>query len=296
MNNLGYMALAVLSVLLLLLIGKIHLLRRAARTLREGLQRQRETQSNTLLSLPCRDREMLALADCLNDELRTLRDARRRYEHGDLELKEAITNISHDLRTPLTAIFGSLALLEQEEKSEAAASYLSQIENRAEALKALTDELFRYSLAASVASLSPQPVELRACAGGGDFSPFTVRCASTRYLRVALSLPDRQVIRSLDPEALSRILHNILSNALKYSDGDLAVVMTEDGAITFRNAARHLTPITVGRLFDRYYTVEAAQNGTGLGLSIAKALTERMGGSISAACRDGCLEIRLTFH
>lgn len=294
MNNLGYMALAVLSVLLLLLIGKIHILRRAARTLREGLQRQRETQSNTLLSLPCRDREMLALADCLNDELRTLRDARRRYEHGDLELKEAITNISHDLRTPLTAIFGSLALLEQEEKSEAAASYLSQIENRAEALKALTDELFRYSLAASVASLSPQPVELRAALEEAILSFYGA--LRQQGIVPALSLPDRQVIRSLDPEALSRILHNILSNALKYSDGDLAVVMTEDGAITFRNAARHLTPITVGRLFDRYYTVEAAQNGTGLGLSIAKALTERMGGSISAACRDGCLEIRLTFH
>ncbi len=294
MNNLGYMALAVLSVLLLLLIGKIHILRRAARTLREGLQRQRETQSNTLLSLPCRDREMLALADCLNDELRTLRDARRRYEHGDLELKEAITNISHDLRTPLTAIFGSLALLEQEEKSEAAASYLSQIENRAEALKALTDELFRYSLAASVASLSPQPVELRAALEEAILSFYGA--LRQQGIVPALSLPDRQVIRSLDPEALSRILHNILSNALKYSDGDLAVVMTEDGAITFRNAARHLTPITVGRLFDRYYTVEAAQNSTGLGLSIAKALTERMGGSISAACRDGYLEIRLTFH
>lgn len=294
MNNLGYMALAVLSVLLLLLIGKIHILRRAAQTLREGLQRQRETQSNTLLSLPCRDREMLALADCLNDELRTLRDARRRYEHGDLELKEAITNISHDLRTPLTAIFGSLALLEQEEKSEAAASYLSQIENRAEALKALTDELFRYSLAASVASLSPQPVELRAALEEAILSFYGA--LRQQGIVPALSLPDRQVIRSLDPEALSRILHNILSNALKYSDGDLAVVMTEDGAITFRNAARHLTPITVGRLFDRYYTVEAAQNSTGLGLSIAKALTERMGGSISAACRDGYLEIRLTFH
>lgn len=293
MNNLGYMALAVLSVLLLLLIGKIHILRRAARTLREGLQRQRETQSNTLLSLPCRDREMLALADCLNDELRTLRDARRRYEHGDLELKEAITNISHDLRTPLTAIFGSLAILEQEEKSEAAASYLSQIENRAEALKALTDELFRYSLAASVASLSPQPVELRAALEEAILSFYGA--LRQQGIVPALSLPDRQVIRSLDPEALSRILHNILSNALKYSDGDLAVVMTEDGAITFRNAARHLTPITVGRLFDRYYTVEAAQNSTGLGLSIAKALTERMGGSISAACRDGYLEIRLAF-
>ncbi|HIR10475.1 MAG TPA: sensor histidine kinase, partial [Candidatus Avoscillospira stercoripullorum] len=116
-----------------------------------------------------------------------------------------------------------------------------------------------------------------------------------RGITPALSLPDRPVRRTLDPEALSRILHNILSNALKYSDGDLSVTMTEEGVITFRNAAQHLTPIAVGRLFDRYYTVESAQSSTGLGLSIAKALTERMGGRISAAYEDGSLEIRLAF-
>lgn len=293
MNTLGYVVLIVLSVLLLFLLWKVYLLRHAARTLRDGLMRKREQESNTLLSLPCRDREMLALADCLNDELRALRDARRRYAHGDLELKEAIANISHDLRTPLTAIFGSLALLEREEKTEAVERYLSQIENRAQALKMLTDELFRYALAASVASLSPKPLELRAALEEALLACYGA--LHQRGITPALSLPDRPVRRTLDPEALSRILHNILSNALKYSDGDLSVTMTEDGVITFRNAAQHLTPIAVGRLFDRYYTVESAQSSTGLGLSIAKALTERMGGRISAAYEDGSLEIQLVF-
>lgn len=293
MNHFGYVALAVLSALLLLLLLKIHLLHQAARTLRDGLVRQRETESNTLLSLPCRDREMMALADCLNDELRLMRDARLRYQHGDLELKEAVTNISHDLRTPLTAIFGYLALLEREETTETAASYLSQIENRAQALKALTDELFRYALAAPVASLSPQSLELRAALEEALLSFYGA--LHQRGIAPALTLPNWPVMRTLDPKALSRIFHNILSNALKYSSGDLSVTMTEEGAITFRNAAKNLTAITVGRLFDRFYTVEAAQNGTGLGLSIAKALTERMGGTISAAYENGDLEIRLFF-
>ena len=293
MNTLGYVVLIVLSVLLLFLLWKVYLLRHAARTLRDGLMRKREQESNTLLSLPCRDREMMALADCLNDELRLMRDARLRYQHGDLELKEAVTNISHDLRTPLTAIFGYLALLEREEKTEVVARYLSQIENRAQALKTLTDELFRYALAASVAALSLQPLELRAALEEALLSCYGA--LHQRGITPALSLPDRPVTRTLDPEALSRILHNILSNALKYSDGDLSVTMTEEGVITFRNAAQHLTPIAVGRLFDRYYTVESAQSSTGLGLSIAKALTERMGGTISAAYENGDLEIRLAF-
>lgn len=293
MNSLGYAALAVLVLCLLLLLWKVHLLRQATRTLREGLQRQRETQTNTLLSLPCRDREMLALADCLNRELRDLRETRLRYQHGDLELKEAITNISHDLRTPLTAMFGSIALLEREEKSEAVSAYLQQIENRAQALKVLTDELFRYSVAASITALSPEPVELRAALEEALLSFY----GALRQRRIvpSLSLPAQPVTRSLDSAALTRILHNILSNALKYSDGDLSITMTAEGEIRFRNAARTLNSVAVGMLFDRFYTVETARDSTGLGLSIAKVLTERMGGGISAAYQDGDLTIRLVF-
>lgn len=72
--------------------------------------------------------------------------------NGDRELKEAVTNISHDLRTPLTAICGYLDLLEREDKSEAATRYLSLIENRVQALKQLTEELFRYSVILSTAN------------------------------------------------------------------------------------------------------------------------------------------------
>lgn len=293
MNSLGYAALAVLVLCLLLLLWKVHLLRQAARTLREGLQRQRETRTNTLLSLPCRDREMLALADCLNRELRDLRETRLRYQHGDLELKEAITNISHDLRTPLTAMFGSIALLEREEKSEAVSAYLQQIENRAQALKVLTDELFRYSVAASITALSPEPVELRAALEEALLSFYGA--LRQRGIVPSLSLPAQPVTRSLDSAALTRILHNILSNALKYSDGDLSITMTAEGEIRFRNAARTLNSVAVGMLFDRFYTVETARDSTGLGLSIAKVLTERMGGGISAAYQDGDLTIRLVF-
>ena len=80
-----------------------------------------------------------------------------------------------------------------------------------------------------------------------------------------------------------------------YSDGDLSVVMNTDGSIIFTNTAHNLNAVTVGRLFDRFYTVEASRNSTGLGLSIAKLLIERMDGSIEAIYNKNKLQIKITF-
>ena len=110
-----------------------------------------------------------------------------------------------------------------------------------------------------------------------------------------IELPEEPVYRELDAGAVNRIFSNIISNALKYSDGDLSVVMDTDGSITFTNTAHNLNAVTVGRLFDRFYTVEASRNSTGLGLSIAKMLTERMSGSISAQYQNKRLYVTIDF-
>ena len=109
-----------------------------------------------------------------------------------------------------------------------------------------------------------------------------------------IELPEEPVYRELDAGAVNRIFSNIISNALKYSDGDLSVVMDIDGSITFTNTAHNLNAVTVGRLFDRFYTVEASRNSTGLGLSIAKLLIERMGGNIEAIYNSNKLQIKIT--
>ena len=92
-----------------------------------------------------------------------------------------------------------------------------------------------------------------------------------------------------------RIVSNIISNAMKYSDGDFNVLLKENGTIQFSNRASKLDEVQVGHLFDRFYTVENVQNATGLGLSIAKTLTEEMKGHIDAVYQDGVLKITLTF-
>lgn len=94
---------------------KVYLLRRSAREIAAGLSARISTDTNTLIGISSRDRAMRALAESVNTELRALRRERRRLQQGDRELREAVTNISHDLRTPLTAICGYLELLEREE-------------------------------------------------------------------------------------------------------------------------------------------------------------------------------------
>ena len=108
-------------------------------------------------------------------------------------------------------------------------------------------------------------------------------------------MPSSVPSRRLDSAALSRIFGNILSNAVKYSAGDLRAALTEDGVVTFTNSAPGITPILAEKLFDRYFTVETGQGSTGLGLAIARHLAEEMGGAVTASCEDEILCVRVRF-
>jgi hypothetical protein len=110
-----------------------------------------------------------------------------------------------------------------------------------------------------------------------------------------IHMPERKVSRYLDRSALSRVFSNLLNNAMKYSDGDLDITLSETGEITFSNMASGLNEVQVGKLFDRFYTVEAARKSTGLGLAIARALVEQMNGTISATYENDRLSIRILF-
>lgn len=283
----------ILLLIILVLAIKIYVLRKSAKEIAEAFRDRLTEDTNTFIDISSRDSYMRKLAADINIQLRILRKERHRYCQGDLELKEAVTNISHDLRTPLTAINGYLGLLEQEEKSENVQRYLSQIQNRTEVLINLTEELFRYSIVTSSQSLSYESVDLVCALEESLVSFYAVM--KEKNVEPQIKLPEEPIWMQLDKGAVSRIFANIISNAIKYSDGDLSVVMSADGTVTFSNTAKNLNAVTVGRLFDRFYTVEASRNSTGLGLSIAKVLTERMNGTIKASCIDERLNIEVRF-
>ena len=285
----------ILITIIILLTLKIHLLRKSADEISDAFSDRLTSDSNVLIDLSSRDRHMRNLAYTINKELKKLINDRHRYQQGDAELKNAVTNISHDLRTPLTAVCGYLDMLDKEEQGENAKRYLKIIRGRTEIMKQLTEELFRYSVFTSVSDGTPsEPVILNSALEESLSAMYTSLKAG--HITPSVTMPDVKVKRMLNRNALSRIFGNIISNAVKYSDGDLGITLEENGRITFSNHAEKLDEIQVGRLFDRFYTVETASSGsTGLGLSIARALTEQMGGSIDAEYEDGMILIHVHF-
>ena len=283
----------ILLLIIFVLLAKVYFLRKSAQEISEAFRDRLTADTNTLIDISTRDPYMRQLAADINMQLRLLRKQRHKYLTGDRELKEAVTNISHDLRTPLTAICGYLDLLDKEDKSENTSRYLSLIGNRVEAMKQLTEELFRYSVILSTGDLVLEPV----CVNGvleESIAAF-YGALTSRDIQPEIHITENRIERQLNREALGRVFSNILNNALKYSDGDLAITLRDEGDIIFSNTASGLSEVQVGKLFDRFFTVEAARNSNGLGLSIAKTLVEQMGGTIQAKSEEGRLYICIYF-
>lgn len=251
------------------------------------------SDTNALITVSSNDKYVRKLAARISEQLSVLRRLKHQYTIGDRELKEAVTNISHDLRTPLTAICGYLELLEREEKSENIKRYLLHISDRTEALKSLTEELFRYSVISSISELNYEKLDIRGVLEDSMLAFFAD--FEQKGIVPKISLPSTPVVCSLDKSALSRVYCNIISNAVKYSDGDFSLKLNDKGEAVFSNRAKGLSNVELGKLFDRFYTVDSARKSTGLGLSIAKLLVEKMNGTINADYQDNMLCITVKF-
>ena len=283
----------VLALVCLLLILKLVLMRMSIRQITSQLDMILTEDTNAVIGIDSSDKELCRLANELNRQLRRLRNEQLRYINGDRELKEAVTNISHDIRTPLTAIMGYLDVMQRSSLSPEVERRLGIIRERAEAMKQLTEELFRYSVILSSESREAMvPTDIGMALEDSIMSHYAA--LSEMGITPVVELSDAKITRTLDPTMLSRVFANLFSNALKYSSGDLRITLTEPCIITFSNSAPELTQIQVERLFDRFYTVEAARKSSGLGLSIAKSFVEQMGGDITASLENGILSIIIT--
>ena len=282
----------ILILIIFMLLIKIRLLQKAAGEIGEELAYSLSHETNNLIAISGRDKSMRRLAERLNEELRLLRRERHRFRQGDLEMKEAITNISHDLRTPLTAIRGYLELLREEEQcpdvqSEAVSRYLAIIDERTVRLKELTEELFKYTIAASKPQiLEPEEVSINRVLEESISTCYGL--FKEHRIEPCIFMPDQKIVRCLDPKALSRIFENILSNALKYSDGDFRVTLREDGEITFENHAACLTRCRLPGFLTGFILLRTPIMPPAWGCPLPEALRSRWAGKSGPSTGNRC--------
>lgn len=282
-------------LLTIVLLLKIILLHKTLNEISSQMEEILHGDTNAILLVSSHDRRLLKFAAEINTHFVTLRNTQCMLENETSKLTNTITAVSHDLRTPLTAMCGYIDLLEGEEKSRAACHYTFMIKNRAEALKKLTEELFQYSILYSAEKeLHYEDVSLNAALEESIAQFYAI--FSKAGIFPSIDIPEFRVIRKLDRDYLARIFSNIISNAIRYSDGDFDVVLSPDGEITFSNSATGLDAVKAARLFDRFYTVVNGSGSTGLGLAVAKELTEEMGGTIHSNYDKGRLEIKISFY
>ena len=289
-----YVIFFVMAVIIIFLTVRLCLIKKSAKEITSDFAKLINSDTNAIIGISSRDKDMRGLADSINAQLKEIRMKQLRYEQGNNELKSAITNISHDLRTPLTAICGYLDLMQSTGDQEKRERYLSIMKERTELMKQLTEELFRYSVIVTDENNTDTEKVFVNQVLAESISSFYPALKS-RDIEPKISITDKRIERDINKASLLRVFSNLLNNAVKYSSGDLEIALSDTGVITFSNTAKELSSVEVEQLFDRFYTVEAAHHSTGLGLSIARTLVERMGGTITAALKEEKLTIKITF-
>ena len=282
----------ILFLICIFLAVKLYVIKQSIKEIEKSFSKILRTDTNNTIAISSSDKDIKNLTINLNNNLLELRGQKLQYKNGNQELKKIITNISHDLRTPLTAIKGYVDLIEQEKLSNNQKKYLKVIQKKSNELTELTGQLFEYTKLMDI----DVKIKKEECCINEILEETLVSYYSIfkeQNIIPNTSICSTKVYKIVNKISIIRVFENILSNVIKYSNGDLKVKMQENGTITFSNKATSLDETTVQKIFDRYFSVENAKESTGIGLSIAKQLVKLNNGSIKAEYVNGYLIIEI---
>ena len=295
--NISLVFIIILVLVCIFLIIKLFLIKKTIREIEKSFTYILESDTNNIVTISSLDKDIKNLTINLNKNLIELRKQKLQYKNGNQELKKIITNISHDLRTPLTALKGYIDLIKQEKLSDNQNKYLRIIQKKSDELTELTGQLFEFS---KILDTLEKNINIKKgeCCINEILEETLVNFYSIfkeKSIIPTIKITKKRVYKTVNEVSIVRIFENILSNVSKYSNGNFKVEMNEDGIITFSNKATSLDATTVQKIFNRYFSVENAKESTGIGLSIAKQLVELNNGEIYAKYIKGTLFIEIYF-
>ena len=293
----GYkIAVIILSILCLLLICAILLLRRQIVRLWKFVETLQEGDSQILVPVDFQTPEVGRLVYEINALVEKYRKSVAELQHKDETIKETITNLAHDVRTPLTSIEGYAKILKDSGSlSEKDLEAVGTILERTDTLKRLLNQLFDFArLESDSFEYREVPVDLNAIlrkTAVSFYSNFEAKGEEP-----VIQIAEEEFKYVADPDAVTRVFSNIIFNALVHGKTNYSIASwrePEAYAFCFRNDAGDIAPEDLDRLFDRFFTTDKSRSKktTGLGLAIAKKIVTHMCGEIKAELKDGLFGI-----
>lgn len=284
---------AAIAILILILY------RRQVKMICRQLAFLNEHQTNLRLTCDLPLNELYAMVDGINGILDLSRRIRRSAQQRENNLKETITNLSHDIRTPLTSMDGYFQLVVQSDSEQDRQRYIQIIQNRITSLKDILEELFTYAkLQNDDYKFVMEPL---------DFSKYVFDTVFSFYeefqkknIEPQIDFAQGRFIIIGNGEAIRRSLQNIIKNALEHGKSKIGIeLQSVEDQVVFRctNDVESASEIDMTQVFSRFYKADSARTNTstGLGLAIAKGLVENMDGKIKADLNEDVFSIEIKF-
>ena len=259
-----------------------------------------EHDSNKLVSVELRDKAVLRLVSRVNALEQEKKRVTVQVKNNERNFKDTISGISHDIRTPLTSLYGYFQMLQDTNDGETKEKYTQIIGSRIMELQDMTEQLFTFvKLENASYTLETENVNLTQVLCNvlfsfyGDFEQ--------NGIEPKVEIPDEICYITANEAAVRRVLQNLVKNALTHGQGNLSIDMTaqkEWVEISVSNPVAEGETIDVSRVFEKFYKADSSRHksgSTGLGLFIARTLTERMGGKINAEVCDNAFTVTVSW-
>lgn len=287
-------------VLMLVVLYLYHLKRQIRKLTKQINEIPLTSQYGSRLYSEFREKGMIQLVEQINEMIEQYEDKNAQTNVMKEKLNYSITGLSHDLRTPLTAIKGYLKLLEKTEDPQKREQYLRAMNQSVSRLTRMTDSFYEVAKM-ETDHQDGQKVPL-------DFYQLAQETFLSFYEQfvekgLTVSFPEKveDVQIKADPVLLTRVVENIIQNCLRYGTSEVQITFYKgksDVNIQISNDMKQENNLDIERVFDLFYTgnqVRTNATSSGFGLHVSKKLVEQMGGQLSARIKEGKFAIVMAF-
>lgn len=250
-----------------------------------------ENDSNERLKIFADDKEIISLLNIINRILDHNQEIKKRYTKTEISIRKMLSNISHDLKTPLTVVLGYIETINLDSvmNREEMQVLLQRVHEKTREVCNLIDKFFDLAkLESGDKDISTAKVNMNEVCKKNILAFYDI--LTNKGMEVVIDLPEKNVYAWGNNEALDRVMNNLISNAIRYGcDGNIiGLSLRIDDKYVYVDVwdkGRGIDEAYRDRVFERMYTLDDSRNkvyqGSGLGLTITKRLVEKLGGEIS---------------